>query len=590
MSKIIIHLSDLHVTNHLNEDGKAANVNSWLTTAPDETQNKNFIDEFVNYINNAFKDDDKYLLISGDLADRSDESEYQYLIKILNRIQAGLEISIDKILIIPGDHDINRIELAYRYQHSDKEKPSYELNEEKYTFFSRFYQEYFKKDFKSNEIISDFLVFEDEKLLIIGMNSNGRIGTKGGDGYIDNDKLNSELSLLLQQYPEFSKVGLFHHNIYGQYENNIDGQWDATNKIEILKTLEHHSFEVVMFGNEHTSASNSINQLVYISVGSFSKTGGLAGFKVYKIINEEDTLELHHYRYALVNDNAHNNFPFGSWSVTEKNNKNENIDVIVLRRPASKNKIETIDLIASEITENNPSQIEKNSETEFLQHNFIDNPYHFKLFKIVKELDLFKSGHFHWSDSSKAHNWIDIPMLLSEREHVHLAQKAIFDTVEKNKLEFDFVLGLGIEGNIIASYTALKADMPYSYLPYSYRYKDHEEYEKKIKVQNNGEYRKILIITDVIDSGKTVDQLLEKEADFFSSNYVENIWVVTLFYTGELGNPILKFNSNGRVNHFFVSHMKVEACPYGKDFRHTCMIYREKLACVHEFYDAKLDA
>jgi hypothetical protein len=43
-----------------------------------------------------------------------------------------------------------------------------------------------------------------------------------------------------------------------------------------------------------------------------------------------------------------------------------------------------------------------------------------------------------------------------------------------------------------------------------------------------------------------------------------------------------------RIEFYFVSKMKVETCPYGSDYRDSCMIFKEKLDCVHEFYDADL--
>lgn len=167
-----------------------------------------------------------------------------------------------------------------------------------------------------------------------------------------------------------------------------------------------------------------------------------------------------------------------------------------------------------------------------------------------------------------------------------IGQGNIMDVVEKNALEADFIIGLGIEGNILASYVALRLDKSYSFLPYSYRYNDHEDYEKKLSIKNEGKFKKILIITDVVNNGHTVDRLLEKESAFFSEDNVEQINVVGLFYTGDPENKPLNPDPQKYIQFYYVSHLKVERCPYGKDFRHTCMIYREKLSCVHEFYDA----
>ena len=596
-NKIIIHLSDPHVSIHLDGDGKPlTEIKSWLTTLHDESQNKNFIDEFIRYINERFPDNEKFIVITGDLADQSLQQEYVFLKKILDRILEGLKVEIDHVMILPGDHDVNRAKLALAYEKSDKSKFAYELSEDKFFFFSEFYRDFLKRDFQYDKVICDKLVFEQEKLIMIGLNSNGRIGTMGGLGYIDNDQLNEELKALNAGLVDYSKVALFHHNLSGQYESNPDGQWDHQNKIEILRTLENHQFKVVFFGNEHTSGSNSSNQLAQISVGSFAKKGSLAGFKTYTIVSKDESLSFEHRRYSLVSDNARTGFPFGSWSEIELNKQNENIPIIIIRNPAPKEEIKAQNLTADKQADEKtveadalPNEVSAAVlKTQSPQFDFNNNDYHKKLFEIVRKLELFKSGHFHWSDSSKAHNWIDVPMLLSNREHVFLAQKAILNIIEQNNIEFDFVVALGIEGNIIASYTALRTNKPYSYLPYSYRYQDHEEYEKNISLKNEGRYKKILVITDVVNNGKTVDRLLQSETEFFSGDYVNKISVVCLFYTGEKDSGLMDLNPNERIQHYFVSHMKVERCPYGKDFRDSCMIYREKLACVHEFYDANI--
>ncbi|PTQ92012.1 calcineurin-like phosphoesterase family protein [Mucilaginibacter yixingensis] len=597
-AKVIIHLSDLHVSSHKNEDEELiTKPGSYLTTSEANNIGKNFIDEFCAHVQTHYGADEKYLIISGDIADKSYEPEYHFAVYFLKRLTDKLGIPSEKIMVVPGDHDVNRMKLTNAYAASDKRQKPYELHEAKFADFSAFYQSFLERDFAYDSIITDTLVFTEERLLLIGLNSNGHIGIVGGKGFIDQDQLDAELTALLTEYTDFVKIAVFHHNFYGQYENNLDGQWDAHNKIEVKRVLERHGFGVVMYGNEHTSASNSVNQLAMIAAPAFSKTDVPGGFKVYRI-DTESGLFLDHFIHGLRNEHAHTDFPFGSWSKLQKNDNNENIGRIVLRQPvAAEIVIETHDLLAMPRPGTEAGPGAEDGATEMvapeadggagsLVFDFNKNEYHKKLFGIVKELNLFKSGHFHWSDSSKAHNWIDVPMLLSERDHVMLAQKAIYDVVTRNELDFDFVLALGIEGNIIGSYTGLRSDKPFSYLPYSYRYNDHEAYEKKIAVENGGRFRHILIITDVVNNGKTVDRLVENEQEFFKPEHIDRISVVSLFYTGSTPDNIVSNASNLRVDHYFVSHMKVERCPYGKDFRETCMIYREKLACVHEFYDA----
>ena len=73
------------------------------------------------------------------------------------------------------------------------------------------------------------------------------------------------------------------------------------------------------------------------------------------------------------------------------------------------------------------------------------------------------------------------------------------------------IIGLGYEGNIISSKAAIKFNKPYSFLPYSYRHDEHHEYENQLNFDNsNNDYKNILIITDVVNDGRTIRKLIKK--------------------------------------------------------------------------------
>jgi orotate phosphoribosyltransferase len=223
-----------------------------------------------------------------------------------------------------------------------------------------------------------------------------------------------------------------------------------------------------------------------------------------------------------------------------------------------------------------------------------------RLYTIVKEKKLFHSGHFHWSETSRAHNWIDVSKLLEEHETLYFVQNAIIDIIEKFNLaeNCSLVVGLGYEGNIIASKAAIRYNISYSSLPYSYRYEDHHDYENKLNYDNSaGSYKHIIIITDVVNDGRTIRKLVyEREKDFFKN--VEKIIVLSLFYTGhqEIDKNILNFDklpagydlqNDYKVNnieYYTVKSLRVEKCPYGDNYREECFIYKDGLSCVHMFY------
>ncbi|MNY16966.1 hypothetical protein D3C86_1502610 [compost metagenome] len=110
-----------------------------------------------------------------------------------------------------------------------------------------------------------------------------------------------------------------------------------------------------------------------------------------------------------------------------------------------------------------------------------------------------------------------------------------------------------------------------------------------------------MIVTDVVNDGRTIRKLIKKRQNKFFEN-IEKVYVISLFYTGQsqLNDNILNSNfvktisgydmenEHGEVNiitFYTVKSLKVEKCPYGKDFRENCLIVKDSLSCVNLFYD-----
>jgi hypoxanthine phosphoribosyltransferase len=155
----------------------------------------------------------------------------------------------------------------------------------------------------------------------------------------------------------------------------------------------------------------------------------------------------------------------------------------------------------------------------------------------------------------------------------------------------------------LATKSAIKFDKPYSFLPYSYRHHEHHDFETELNYENNSkQYKNVLIVTDVVNDGRTIRKLIKKRQNKFFGN-VDKVYVISLFYTGDsiLNYNILNFNfiktipnydleSDEEVNnieYYTVKSLKVEKCPYGKNFREECFIYKDELSCVNLFYDEK---
>lgn len=55
-------------------------------------------------------------------------------------------------------------------------------------------------------------------------------------------------------------------------------------------------------------------------------------------------------------------------------------------------------------------------------------------------------------------------------------------------------------------------------------------------------------------------------------------------------NSAYDFENDHEVNNlefYTVRKLKVDKCPYGKDYKDECLIYKDELSCVHLFYDVK---
>lgn len=603
MNKAIIHISDLHISLHLNEENNDEKTNFWLNTDLKDANNNFFITNFCLTIKKEYLDFEKYLIISGDICNKAIQGEFDSAESYLKQIIKELEINIQNILIVPGDHDVNWSDCNTAYEDSrlvNSSKKAYEYHDEKLSKFSAFYKNILNKNFVPSKNIVDKLIFEESKIIFIGMNSNNLIQKGGGEGAFNIETFQTELEEIEVLYKDYSKIAVMHHNLFAQYEPSHKGQWNQDNRIYTLSILQSFNYKCVLYGNEHTYSSKFYegDKLYAIDSGSFtSKEKPKPSFLVFTFDNYIDKVNLKLQLFICDNNDRNNKYPFGSWvrqNIEDYGDKN----IIELESKSTEKK---------EIQDTLPSKeligVKKLKTIPILKTKkkyYENSDLSTKLYNIIKEKKLFHSGHFHWSKTSRAHNWIDVSKILEDNKDLILAKKSIVDVIEKCELnnKFDFVIGLGTEGNIISTRAVIKYNKPYSFLPYSYRYDEHNKFEQKLNFVNNSEYKNILIITDVVNDGRTIRKLIGKrEKDFFKD--VEKIYVISLFYTGDekdihfdiLNHSyIKKFDSENdeivnNIEFYSVLNIKVEKCPYGKEYEKECLIYKDSLDCVHLFYD-----
>lgn len=596
MKKAIIHISDLHVTYHKDTNGDLIdkkNIHSYFNTDPNDDETLAYLDKIIHYIRNEYVDDNYqfYLIVTGDITDHGLREEFNKAEELLNIFIKELNIEKNRVILVPGDHDVNWDSCKAAYQNvDDKDRmKAYDCHDEKLKYFKDFIDSFYgDSEYDAKKAIVRTLVFEND-VLFLGLNSNFKVGTKSALGFIPIEKLKEEINQINSDKP---LIGIFHHNFKAEYDDKASGQWEKLNLNQVKELLESKDTRAVFYGNEHTPCSSNEKQFNLSACGSLGdKKSKARSFKIYRLNKENNGIKLEIDLITQMDHGNHSSYKIGYFG-KESNPENE-LKEIIIKQPLLE-KIKT-------------SNAEIPYVTDYIREPQVEIDLKKGLFKIIKEKKLFHSGHFHWSETSRAHNWIDVTKILNNNHDLTLAKDAVIDLINKNILtqgqNFDFIIGLGIEGNILSTKLAIKQDKPYSFLPYSYRYDDHNDSEKELYFVNNGEYKSILIITDVVNDGRTIRKLIHKRGNKFFEK-VERIYVVSLFYTGDEQNinPFILNLSAGkirekeiigdhiedRIEFYYVLDMKVEKCPYKENYRNDCLIMREpSLGCIHRFYDEK---
>lgn len=602
MNDIIIHISDLHFSDQRGSFGKA-NKYTYLTCSSDN-QNLDYINLFIDKIK-TIECRNKYLVVTGDISNIAEEIEFKEAARIIKHIITELEIDKNNLLLIPGDHDVHRDSIKTELRKIENAKGE-DLHEIKLKNFNVLYNDVKESDFSYNKLIFDKIVIDD--IVLLAINSNSKVDQHGGHGYLDTTQFDEELKLVKESYPKKEIVLCLHHNLEGEHEDTAYGQWDPTNQKNLVALFERYDIKCILNGNEHTPNSKKLADregIIISDSGPFSSKDSIdASFKVYEIINSKNNLFLRNDVYGLRRINGNRETNFGSWIHYDYNDiKNVEIETFILRKNNDFVLEKAEDLPVSKDLDSE-SIIYNVEEFSNLILKYDNEKIQNTLYNIIKTKKLFHQGHFHWSETSRAHNWIDTARLLEDKEDLYFIKNAVIDVLERMQLieNTDLIIGLGYEGNIISSKTSIKYDIPYTYLPYSYRWEDHNDFENKLNFENlDKEFKQVILITDVVNDGRTIRKLVGKETrekKFFDN--VDKIIVVSLFYTGhkDVNSDILNFDTLTKeeqkgdenvnnIEYYTIQHLKIEKCPYGEDYREECFILKDNLHCVHKFYTEK---
>ena len=244
----ILHLSDIHINNQ----NEAIKFRSQLETDLIKELKVNRLD---------------YLIISGDITNHSTPEEYNAAFDLIERIVKRFGLDLSRVVVVPGNHDLNwgLSREAYLFVHKENiHKPlkegqyiqageegflvrDEELYKQRFVHFStKFYkrvyggQEY-PLDYSEQAII--YSIPEDE-LLFLGLNSCWEVDHK----YQDRSSINmNALSHSLQKlqdskYDHWIKIAVLHYPVFGP---------NMIKNVEFLEQLSVHGFQICIHGHVH---------------------------------------------------------------------------------------------------------------------------------------------------------------------------------------------------------------------------------------------------------------------------------------------------------------------------------------------------
>jgi predicted MPP superfamily phosphohydrolase len=200
MKKAIIHISDLHITSHLDTDGLInKEIKSFFNTNPKSDEPKSYLDRVLESVKESYSDYEFYLVITGDITEKANTDEFIKAFEFLEYFLKELNIPKSKTLIVPGDHDVNWTDCKVDFEkkrNANQNLTAPECYKAKLSKYKEFIDKFYGDNtFKADNAITRYICFENQ-LILLGLNSNFKVGTKPALGYIPKDTLKKEVEKL----------------------------------------------------------------------------------------------------------------------------------------------------------------------------------------------------------------------------------------------------------------------------------------------------------------------------------------------------------------------------------------------------------
>ena len=273
----ILHVSDMQFGAYHQFPSKSSDENTLLESILEDIE--------------QLKEDEGFnpdlLICSGDLAEWGFAQEFAQATSFLGALGDKVGVDRARVIIIPGNHDINRNDCLYYFQQAKERnedaKAPWAAKWKKYEeAFNDFYKSVGNRaTFQLDQPWSLFVIPELE-VVVAGLNSTWTEGhdwpdDKSLDKFKEKHQIIHAGSCWLEQWkwfkkrlkaPEFAgwlKIGAIHHNIEPGARQDDQNLRDAAN----LETYLGRYLDIVLHGHTHTSRWNRVrDKFPWFAVGS----------------------------------------------------------------------------------------------------------------------------------------------------------------------------------------------------------------------------------------------------------------------------------------------------------------------------------
>jgi 3',5'-cyclic AMP phosphodiesterase CpdA len=236
----ILHLSDLHF-------GSPDQANLWSNQLAEDLQN----DRNISHLDT--------LILSGDIANYSTETEYNAAKEFINELAREFRIRRSNIIIVPGNHDLNWElgDKALSYDENGLPKRDLTQHQRRFDHFRNFYQaiksEAYPLEYEHQGIIYHL---PKQKLLILGLNSAWKLDRfQKTDANINDQALTNALKKIRDNedlYEGCVKIAVWHHPLNSSGEDRIKDQG-------FMERLAQNGFRLALHGHVHTAKKDLFN-------------------------------------------------------------------------------------------------------------------------------------------------------------------------------------------------------------------------------------------------------------------------------------------------------------------------------------------